>query len=157
MCPIPVPCHAVPCRGGSALHPGCAGNFIFFFSSSQNRDIVENWQWQEGSGATTHSTPVLNSSSVPRVVAIRGGWPAWLTFKVNCLISATYYIITANAAHPHRPRSENFTWAEKHREMQTTLNSIYTHFSPYYKVFRLLFTTRALGGTCETTFKKWNF
>lgn len=38
---------------------------------------------------------MLNSSWVPRVVAIRGGWPAWLTFKVNCLISSDYYIITA--------------------------------------------------------------
>lgn len=75
-------------------------NNFFFSYCTQNRDIVENWQWQEGSGATTHSTSVLNPPSVPRVVAIRGLWPAWLTFKVNCVISAAYYIITANAAHP---------------------------------------------------------
>lgn len=101
------------------LKAGCGVTLFFFFSSSQNRDIVENWQWQEGSWATTRSTPVLNSSSVPRVVAIRWEWPAWLTFKVNCLISSTYYIIAANAAHQcawetavrwAETREESFWW-----------------------------------------------
>lgn len=41
-------------------------NFLFL----QNRDIPENWQWQDDSQATTYSTPVLNSSA-PRAVAIR--------------------------------------------------------------------------------------
>lgn len=41
-------------------------NFLFL----QNRDIPENWQWQDDSQATTYSTPVLNSSA-PGAVAIR--------------------------------------------------------------------------------------
>lgn len=41
-------------------------NFLFL----QNRDIPENWQWQDDSQATTYSTPVLNSSA-SRAVAIK--------------------------------------------------------------------------------------
>lgn len=125
-----------PRRAVVAVHPDCDNNF-----SSQNGDIVENWQWQEGSGATTHSTPVLNSSSVPWVVAIRGGRPAWLTFKVNCLISSTYYIITANTAHPIAPET-NVRRAEKHRELQTTLKFIYYIVHIIYS-FHLLFSPQA--------------
>lgn len=117
---------AVPCH--SALHPDCDNNFIFFLlPSSQNRDIAENWQWQEGSGAPTHSTPVLNSSSVPRVVSIRGGWPGWLTFKVNCLIPSTYYIITAGSSqrvkHVRFCRKSGFTKLSP-RSLQPLISSM---------------------------------
>lgn len=41
VCPVPAPCRAVPCRGGSAPRPVIV-TLIFFPLSSQNRDIVEN-------------------------------------------------------------------------------------------------------------------
>lgn len=40
------------------------------FTPFQNKDIAENWHWQDDSRAAPYSTPVLNSSA-PGVVAIR--------------------------------------------------------------------------------------